>query len=88
MMDINPTSCIGFLHNHRGVCPQDPAGHGPAVHARLDRCALLQCELELLRGMARKENQMNGRVELNLEIKRLEGVLDAVNRSLREGIAS
>jgi hypothetical protein len=43
-----------------------------AMREGLDRHAQLQRELDLLRARAAKETQINRRVELNLEIKRIE----------------
>jgi hypothetical protein len=47
----------------------------------------LRRELAILRAKAGKEKQLNRRVELNLEIKRLEGQLSAVSQSLT-GVSS
>ena len=49
---------------------------GLGVHARLQR------DLAILRARADKEKQMNRRVELNLEIKRLEAELAATQKTL------
>jgi hypothetical protein len=54
----------------------------------LDRYAKLQRELEMLRARAVKEKQINRRVDLNLEIQRMECVLGAIRNSLQEGAPS
>ena len=48
-------------------------------HARLQR------NIALLRAQAEKEKQINRRVELNLEIKRLEAELAFAEKTLRIG---
>jgi hypothetical protein len=48
----------------------------------LDAHAQLQRELTVLRAKAKKEKQINRRVELNLEIKRVEAQLAATAKSL------
>ncbi|MDD5035009.1 MAG: DUF4391 domain-containing protein [Methylococcaceae bacterium] len=48
----------------------------------LETHARLQQELTALRAQAAKEKQINRRVELNLEIKRLEGKLAAITQRL------
>ena len=57
--------------------PPDSSEHASAVREGLDRHARLQRELDLLRARAAKEKQINRRVELNLEVKRLENELAA-----------
>jgi hypothetical protein len=52
--------------------PPESAGRSSAVRAGLDAHAQLQRDLAVLRAKAKKEKQINRRVELNLEIKRLE----------------
>jgi len=56
--------------------------HASAVREGLDRHTRLQRDLDLLRARAAKEKQMNRRVELNLEIKRLEAELAAIQTEL------
>jgi hypothetical protein len=68
--------------------PPDSAENAAPLRDGLDRHARLQRELDLLRARAAKEKQINRRVDLNLEIQRLEGVLGTVKKSLREGVAS
>jgi len=53
-----------------------------ALQEGLDRHARLQRELELLRARAGKEKQINRRVELNLEVKRLQAELAAIQTEL------
>jgi len=53
----------------------DSSEHANAVREGLDRHARLQRDLELLRARAAKEKQINRRVDLNLEVKRLENEL-------------
>ena len=48
----------------------------------LDRIRALQRDLDMLRAKAAKEKQINRRVELNLEIKRLEAELAAAQTEL------
>ena len=52
---------------------------GPDTHARLQR------DVAVLRAQAEKEKQLNRRVELNLEIKRLQGELAAAEDNFRIG---
>jgi len=47
----------------------------------------LQRDLASLRAQAAKEKQLNRRVELNLDIKRLEAELTAVEEKLRMEVA-
>jgi hypothetical protein len=55
---------------------------GAAVRDSLDRHGRLKRELANLRAKAHKERQLNRRVELNLEIKRLEAELAAAEKAL------
>jgi hypothetical protein len=61
-----------------------PAGPGAGASCRdaLDRRARLNRELAILRATAHKERQLNRRVELNLEIKRLEVALSDTENEL------
>ena len=52
--------------------PPDSPEQASALREGLDRHARLQRDLDLLRARAEKEKQINRRVELNLEIRRLE----------------
>lgn len=52
--------------------PPDSPEQASALRQGLDRHVGLQRDLELLRARAKKEKQINRRVELNLEIQRLE----------------
>jgi hypothetical protein len=52
--------------------PPDSADRASALREGLDTHARLQREIAVLRAQAEKEKQLNRRVELNLEIKRLE----------------
>jgi len=61
--------------SERAAAVQDGLGE----HARLKR------ELAILRARADKEKQLNRRVELNLEIKRLEGGIAGLTRGLVSG---
>jgi len=58
------------------------AERSPALREGLDAHTRLTRELALLRAQVVKEKQMNRRVELNLEIKRLEADLRAVQKQL------
>jgi len=60
----------------------DSTEHASALQEGLDRHARLQRELELLRARAGKEKQINRRVELNLEVKRLQAELAAIQTEL------
>lgn len=60
----------------------DSAESGVAVRDSLDRHGRLKRELANLRAKAHKERQLNRRVELNLEIKRLEAELAAAEQAL------
>jgi len=64
--------------------PPDSADRASALREGLDTHARLQRDLAVLRAQAEKEKQLNRRVELNLEIKRLEAKLAAIGQSLRE----
>lgn len=59
------------------------AGKSVAIRDALDTHAHLTRELILLRTQAEKEKQMNCRVELNLEIKRIMGELAAITNMLK-----
>jgi len=68
----------------RFLLPESPeraaaVSDGLGMHARLKR------ELAILRARADKEKQLNRRVELNLEIKRLEGGIAGLTRGLVSG---
>jgi len=62
--------------------PPDSADRASALREDLDTHARLQRDLAVLRAQAEKEKQLNRRVELNLEIKRLEAKLAATARTL------
>jgi hypothetical protein len=62
--------------------PPDSAGRASALRDGLDTHARLQRDLAVLRTQAKKEKQLNRRVELNLEIKRLEAKLVATAKTL------
>jgi hypothetical protein len=68
--------------------PLDSPERATAVREALDRHALLQREIDLLRAGAAKENQMNHRVELNLEIKALESRLAGTTIYLKNGTSN
>ena len=66
-----------------GAFAAPESGEGTsALQEGLDRHAKLQRELELLRARAGKEKQINRRVELNLEVKRLQAELAAIQTEL------
>jgi Domain of unknown function (DUF4391) len=62
--------------------PPDSADRASALHEGLDAHARLRRDLAALRARAGKEKQVNRRVELNLEIKRLEADLAATAKAL------
>jgi hypothetical protein len=62
--------------------PPDSADRASALREALDTHARLQRDIVVLRAQAEKEKQLNHRVELNLEIKRLEATLVAVAEKL------
>jgi hypothetical protein len=62
--------------------PPDSADRASALRDGLDAHAQLQRDLAVLRTQAKKEKQLNHRVELNLEIKRLEAKLVATAKTL------
>ena len=62
--------------------PPDSADRASALREGLDTHARLQRDLAKLRAQAEKEKQVNRRVELNLEIKRLEAKLAATEKAL------
>lgn len=67
--------------------PPDSADRASALREGLDTHARLQRDLAVLRAQAEKEKQLNRRVELNLEIKRLGVELAAANEKLAPGVA-
>jgi hypothetical protein len=62
--------------------PPDSADRATALRDSLDDHTRLQRDIVILRGQAEKEKQLNRRVELNLEIKRLEAELAATVKTL------
>jgi hypothetical protein len=62
--------------------PPDSDGRAQALRDGLDARVGLQRELTALRAQAEKEKQLNRRVELNLEIKRLEAKVAATEQTL------
>jgi hypothetical protein len=62
--------------------PPDSADRASALRDGLDTHARLQRDLVALRAQAEKEKQLNRRVELNLEIKRLAAKLAATEKAL------
>lgn len=62
--------------------PPDSDGRAQALRDGLDTRAGLQRELAALRAQAEKEKQLNRRVQLNLEIKRLEAKVAATEQTL------
>jgi hypothetical protein len=62
--------------------PPDSADRASVLRDGLDTHARLQRDLAALRAQAEKQKQLNRRVELNLEIKRLEAKLAATARTL------
>lgn len=60
----------------------DSDSRAQALRDGLDAHARLQRELAALRAQAEKEKQLNRRVQLNLEIKRLEAKVTATEQSL------
>ena len=64
--------------------PPDSEEASIALREGLDRHTQLRRDLDLLRTRAAKEKQINRRVELNLELKRLEAELAAANCALKE----
>ena len=60
----------------------DSADRSTALRDGLDAHARLNRELTALRTQAEREKQLNRRVELNLEIKRLEAELKSVDQRL------
>ncbi|MEI8372327.1 MAG: DUF4391 domain-containing protein [Planctomycetota bacterium] len=64
--------------------PPESTDRGSAVREGLDAHAQLQRDLTVLRAKAKKEKQINRRVELNLDIKRLEAELARAKSILQE----
>ena len=62
--------------------PPDSDGRAQALRDGLDVRTRLQRDLATLRAQAEKEKQLNRRVELNLEIKRLEAKVAATEQTL------
>jgi hypothetical protein len=67
--------------------PPDSADRAGVLRDGLDAHAQLQRDLAVLRAKAKKEKQINRRVELNLKIKRLEAELAAAEQKLKTGDA-
>lgn len=67
--------------------PPDSAGRSSAMRDGLDDHARLLRDISGLRARAAKEKQMNRRVELNLQIRRLEAELAAIANNLESGEA-
>ena len=65
--------------------PPDSPDRSTALHDGLEAHARLQRDLTVLRAKAAKEKQLNRRVELNLEIKRLEAELAKVTENVLPG---
>ena len=65
-----------------GVFTLPTAEHASTVWAGLDAHARLKRDLAILRARADKEKQINRRVELNIDIKRLEAELAATQKTL------
>jgi hypothetical protein len=65
-----------------GFGPPDSAERASALRDGLDAHARLRQDIALLRAQAKKEKQLNRRVEINLEIKRLEATLAATEKLL------
>jgi hypothetical protein len=61
--------------------PPESAERASALRDGLDMHARLRRDLAILRARADKEKQLNRRVELNLEIKRLEAELAATQKT-------
>lgn len=67
-----------------GVFAQPASGvNATSLRDALDTHSRLQREIAVLRAQASREKQLNRRVDLNLEIKRLEAKLENVERNLR-----
>lgn len=66
------------------VLPQSTE-HAAALRDALENHARLQRDIARLRAQAAKEKQISRRVELNLEIKRLELQLDTAKETLSDG---
>lgn len=64
--------------------PPKSANHSLVLRDGLTAHAQLQRDISSLRAQAAREKQLNRRVELNLELKRLEAELAAVSQSLKE----
>jgi len=62
--------------------PPNSADRASALRDGLDTYARLQRDIAVLRAQAAKQKQLNRRVELNLDIKRLEAKLAATARTL------
>ena len=76
---------VAALEASRVTChfvPPESAECASALREGLDMHVRLKRDLAVLRARANKEKQLNRRVDLNLEIKRLEGELIAIQESL------
>jgi hypothetical protein len=65
--------------------PPDSIGRASALRDGLDGRTRLQHDIAVLRAQAAKEKQVRRRVELNLEIKRLEEELTIIEKGIRMG---
>lgn len=63
--------------------PPDSSDRASALRVGLDTYSRLQRDIAVLRAQAAKEKQINRRVELNLELKRLEAEMDKVGQVLK-----
>jgi len=77
-----PRGRAGSGADNRHVCPASFAD-GVTLRSSLDTHARLLHDIAVLRAQAEKEKQINRRVELNLEMKRLEAELVVIGQSLR-----
>jgi hypothetical protein len=83
-------ACIVALEASRitgAFAKPDSTEHASTLREGLERHTSLQRDLNLLRARAAKEKQINRRVELNLEVKRMEAELASIKESLAPGVA-
>ena len=79
---LDSMTALGAARITGRFAPPESAERASAMRDGLDLRARLERDLAVLRARALQEKQLNRRVELNLEIKRLEAELAANERSL------
>lgn len=79
---LDRVAALEAAHITGRFAPPDSADRAQELREGLETRARLQRDLAALRAQAEKEKQLNRRVELNLEIKRLEAKVAATEQTL------